>query len=72
MNQKICVLLLIYQEKIDVSVFIAGLRPGGFRERVIGSAQLGAGGVRRNFEGKFCGGSDGKCFVHDGGAGANG
>ena len=48
--KKICVLLLVDQEKIDVSVFIAGLRGRIFRRRVVGSVQLGAGGVCRNFE----------------------
>jgi hypothetical protein len=62
--KKICVLLLINQEKVDVPVFVAGLRSG------IGSMQLGAGSVRRNFEDKLCSGSDGKRLVHDGGAGA--
>ena len=44
--KKICVLLLIDQEKIDVSVFIGGLRPGILGERVVGSMELRAGGVR--------------------------
>jgi hypothetical protein len=70
--KKIRVLLLIYQEKVDVSVFFAGLSGRIFRRRVIGSVQLGAGGMRGNFEDKFCSGSDGKCLVHDGGAGAHG
>src|SRR6266446_937889 len=68
--EKVRVLLVIHQQKVDVCVFIAGL-DSTLHERTISSVQMWAGGMRWNLEEKLCGGGHGKCLVHNGAAGAH-
>ena len=63
--EKVGVLLAVHQEEIDIGAFVARLNSGLPHKRTKGSMQLRAGGVRWDFERKFCRSGHGKRLAHD-------